>query len=330
MDNYLKEAKFYERRNDGSIKCLLCPHYCEIYDSKLGRCNVRKNIKGRLMTVNYGKIAAYKLDPIEKKPLYHFYPGRKVLSIGSFGCNLKCSFCQNYSIAHEIPQIIEVTPEKIGEIVNSEVENIGVAYTYNEPSIWYEFMSDIAKQIKEKDKQNVVVTNGYINKDPLLQLLPYIDAMNIDLKAFSNKFYKDICKGKKSPVLDTIITAKKFCHIEITTLLVEELNTKKEEIVKLSKWIASIDKNIPLHLSRYYPQYKMNIPATSVETIIDLYDTARKYLNYVYIGNISGVDNNTYCPECKNLIVSRDSRCRLGNLVNKICNCCGKKIEIVY
>lgn len=329
MDDYIKEAQYYEGCSDGSVKCFLCPHYCEIHNNKLGICNVRKNINGKLMTLNYGKITGYNLDPIEKKPLYHFYPGKKIFSIGSFGCNLKCSFCQNYSIAHEEPQTVDVVPARLGEVLDRE-ESIGVAYTYNEPSIWYEFMSDIARIVKDREKKNVVITNGYINKDPLLQLLPYIDAMNIDLKSFTNNFYRDICKGKKKAVLETIITAKEYCHVEITTLLIEGLNTKQEEIIELSKWIASIDKNIPLHLSRYYPQYKMKIPPTSVQTIIDIYEKARKYLNYVYIGNIAGLDNNTYCPGCKKLIVERGYRCNIENLNNKICNNCGTKIAIIY
>ncbi|WP_432404412.1 AmmeMemoRadiSam system radical SAM enzyme [Wukongibacter sp. M2B1] len=329
MDRFIKEAQFYESYRDGRVKCFLCPHSCEIDDSRVGKCRARKNLNGKLMTLNYGKVTASGLDPIEKKPFYHFHPGKKILSIGSFGCNLECSFCQNYSIAHEMPKYIQTTPERIAEISNEKEENIGVAYTYNEPSIWYEFLLDTSKLVKEKGKKNVIVTNGYIEREPLLKLIPFIDAMNIDLKAFSNGFYNDICKGNQSPVLETIIAAKKYCHIEITTLLIEGLNTKRDEIVKLCKWIASIDKDIPLHLSRYYPRYKMKIAPTKVETIIKLNDIARKYLNYVYIGNLNGVDNNTYCPACGSLIVSRELQIDIKNLKNKVCSNCGKVIKII-
>lgn len=330
MDKSIKEAQFYEGYNDGRVKCLLCPHNCEIYDNELGKCRVRKNLNGRLVTLNYGSITASCLDPIEKKPLYHFQPGKKILSIGSFGCNLNCSFCQNHSIAHSVPEYIQTTPERILEISMEQEENIGVAYTYNEPSIWYEFMLDTSKLVKEKGQKNVIVSNGYINREPLMKLIPFIDAMNIDLKAFSNGFYNDICRGMKSPVLETIITAKEHCHIEITTLLIEGLNTKREEIVKLCMWIASIDKDIPLHLSRYYPRYRMKIAPTEIETIIDLYDIAKKYLNYVYIGNVNGVDNNTHCPNCNKLIVSRGFQTNIENLKNRTCIDCGKVIEIIF
>lgn len=330
MNDFIKEAEFYERLGEYRVKCFLCPHNCRLSDNNVGICGVRKNLKGKLITLNYGKITAHNLDPIEKKPLYHFYPGKSIFSIGSFGCNLKCSFCQNYSIAHGVPESIQTTPENIAEIANNQEENIGVAYTYNEPSIWYEFVLETARLVKEKDKMNVVVSNGYINREPLLKLIPYIDAMNIDLKAFSNKFYRDICKGKKNPVLETIMTVEKYCHVEITTLLIEGLNTKEEEIMELSKWIASINEDIPLHLSRYYPMYKMSLPPTSIEKIIRLSNIARKYLNYVYVGNIYGKDNNTYCPNCKALIVSRGFNTKTVNLNNKTCNNCGKEIKIIY
>ncbi len=329
MDKFIKEAHFYEQYSDGRVKCFLCPHGCEIYESSVGKCRVRKNLNGKLGTLNYGKVTASSLDPIEKKPLYHFHPGDKIFSIGSFGCNLKCSFCQNHSIAHGMPEYIQTTPQRIATVPKEQEENIGVAYTYNEPSIWYEFILDTSKLVKEQGKKNVIVSNGYINREPLLKLIPFIDAMNIDLKAFSNGFYNDICEGVQSPVLETILTAKKYCHIEITTLLIEGLNTKRDEIVKLCKWIASIDKDIPLHLSRYYPRYKMKIAPTPVETIINLHDIAEKYLNYVYIGNVNGIDNNTYCPNCKKLIVSRDLEVNIENLKNNTCNNCGKVIGII-
>lgn len=330
MNDFVKEAQFYEEYRDGRVKCFLCPHCCEIHDNRVGKCRVRKNLNGKLVTLNYGRVAASALDPIEKKPLYHFHPGEKILSLGSFGCNLKCSFCQNHSIAHDMPEYIQTTPERISEVSMERKENIGIAYTYNEPSIWYEFILDTSKLVKENGQKNVIVSNGYINREPLMKLMPFIDAMNIDLKAFSNGFYNDICSGMKEPVLETIITAKKYCHIEITTLLIEGLNTKREEIIELCMWIASIDKDIPLHLSRYYPRYKMKTAPTSVETIIEIYDIVKKYLNYVYIGNVNGMDNNTYCPNCNELIVSRDFQANVEKLKDRNCINCGKSIEIIF
>ncbi len=330
MSDIIKEAQFYEQFKDGRIKCFLCPHGCEISHNMVGKCRVRKNSSKGLITLNYGKITAHNMDPIEKKPLYHFYPGKNIFSIGSFGCNLKCSFCQNYNIAHGNPECIEAMPEKVAEISSRQIDNIGVAYTYNEPSVWYEFVLDTAKLVREKGKKNVMVSNGYIRREPLLRLIPHIDAMNIDLKSFSKKFYNDICKGEQSPVMETILTARKDCHIEITTLLIEGLNTEMEEIRGLAKWISSIDRDIPLHLSRYYPAYEMDLPATSVKTIIELYNEAKQYLNYVYIGNIYGFDNNTYCPNCKTLIVSRDFKVEIQNLVSGLCNNCGEEIRIVF
>ncbi|MDK2918822.1 MAG: pyruvate formate lyase activating enzyme [Candidatus Petromonas sp.] len=324
----LKEVYFYQKLKDNKVKCEVCPHYCIISPNQTGICRVRKNIDGSLFALNYGKVAAFNIDPIEKKPLYHFYPGQDILSIGSYGCNLKCDFCQNYTIAHGEPNGTYTESEKIADIACREENNIGIAYTYNEPFMWYEFVKDSAQMVKKKGKKNVMVTNGYINEESLKELLPFIDAMNIDLKAFSDEFYKDICKGAVRPVLKTIKRAVKYCHVEVTTLLIDNLNTSEKEIDALSRWIASIDRDIPLHLTRYYPAYKMNIPPTSIEKIKKLKDIAQNYLNYVYIGNVVGIDRNTYCPQCSALLINRETKVVAQNIKSSKCTNCGRKVSI--
>ncbi|MCB2296458.1 AmmeMemoRadiSam system radical SAM enzyme [Clostridium tagluense] len=325
-----KEALFYEKQGE-IVNCKLCPHNCHIPSGAHGICNVRVNSKGKLYTMNYGEITSMAQDPIEKKPLYHFKPGSNILSVGSFGCNFSCGFCQNYSISQGRAKSEYVAPEKLVEICKSLEGNIGIAFTYNEPSIWYEYLYNSSKLLKEriKDINIVVVTNGYIKQEPLKILLPYVDAMNIDLKALNNKYYKDICGGSVTPVMDTIKIASKQCHVEVTTLLVNGENDSAKEIEEVAGFIASLNKDIPLHLSRYFPNYKMNNPATKVEVMFKDRDIAKKYLNYVYLGNIADSDNSTYCPKCDYKIIERDGKHINVNISDSVCPKCGYKINIV-
>ncbi|HOJ11185.1 MAG TPA: radical SAM protein, partial [Clostridiales bacterium] len=208
----------------------------------------------------------------------------------TFGCNLKCSFCQNWTIAHDIPESFEITPSRLVQETEKNVSegNIGIAYTYNEPSIWYEFVYETSKLIKGKGLLNVLVTNGFINSEPLENLMPYIDAMNIDVKAFNSSFYKDVCKGDGALeyIKSTIEQASQKCHLEVTTLVIPELNDSMDEIGELAKWLASISKDIVLHLSRYFPNYRMNKPATPLKTLNAAAEKASHYLRYVYLGNV--------------------------------------------
>ena len=325
-----KEALFYEKQGD-RINCKLCPHNCLIEVGEFGKCNVRVNKEGLLYTVNYGEITSMAQDPIEKKPLYHFKPGSNILSVGSFGCNFTCGFCQNHSISQERAKSEYIYPEKLVEICKSLEDNIGVAFTYNEPSIWYEYVYKSSRLLKEsiKDIKIVIVTNGYIKEEPLKMLLPYVDAMNIDLKAFNNDYYKDICGGNITPVLDTIKMASKECHVEVTTLLVNGENDSSAEVNKIAEFIASVDENIPLHLSRYFPSYKMDNPATKVEVMIEARDIAKKYLNYVYIGNVQGLDNSTYCPKCGYKLIEREQYHINVNTSFGTCIKCGYKTNII-
>lgn len=287
----IKQAMYYNQLKDSKVHCVLCPHYCLINEGDAGKCNVRKNMDGQLFTMNYGEITSISLDPIEKKPLHFYKPGTSILSVGSFGCNLKCSFCQNYSIA----QIEEfrgrsnsVSPEELVDIIIKRKDSIGIAFTYNEPSIWYEYIYEVSKLLKESDpsKDVVLITNGFINEDPLRKLLPYIDAMNIDLKGFNNRFYHEICGGSLEPVLKTIEIAGKSTYVEVTTLLVTGENDNLGEVEDIARFIASIDKNIPLHLSRYFPTYKMDNPPTDLKFMYKAKAVAEKYLKKIILGNV--------------------------------------------
>lgn len=283
----MKEAMYYEKIDNERVHCYLCPHHCRISPGKVGICRVRENREGKLYSLNYGKISSAAMDPIEKKPLYHFYPGTSILSVGSFGCNLTCSFCQNWTIAHQVPHTDEVKPEQLIRVAQEEENCIGIAYTYNEPSIWYEYVFETAQKAKKVDLKNVLVTNGYISQQPLKDILPYIDAMNIDVKGFTKEYYSTICSGTLEDVKKTVEIAAPHCHIEVTTLVVPDLNDSLEEIGELSRWLSGIDKKIPLHLSRYFPNYKMqDKEPTPVETLTKAREEAEKHLRYVHLGNV--------------------------------------------
>jgi pyruvate formate lyase activating enzyme len=311
------QAMFYEKIKD-KVHCFLCPHNCVIENEHFGKCNVRKHQDGELFTINYGEITSVSLDPIEKKPLSYFKPSSHILSVGSFGCNFKCGFCQNYNTSQfsdESESVDKsnlsakssndqnsnhitgrnfsiksdfVPKEELVDTVLSARNNIGIAFTYNEPSIWYEYVYDCAKLLKERDPNAavVLVTNGYISVEPLKLLLPYIDAMNIDLKSFNNEYYKKLCSGSLRPVLNTIETAVKSCHVEITTLLVTGENDNLNEVEEIAEYLSMININIPLHLSRYFPRYQHNNSPTDINFMKKAEVAARKHLNRVVLGNI--------------------------------------------
>ena len=277
-----KEALYYESIND-NVKCLLCPNYCIIKNNSSGICRKRVNRDGKLYAENYAETISLCLDPMRKKPLYHFYPEDEILSLGANSCNLSCSFCQNYKSSQLDCSTEKIMPEDLIEIIKKHNRNSleekpikHVAFTYTEPFTWYEYILDCAKLLKENDISVVLVTNGYVNPDPLSVIVPYIDAMNIDLKAFSDKFYVDICGGKLQPVLNTIEYTNSRTHIEITLLLIEGLNDNENELQQMFSFIAGINKNIPLHITRYYPRYKINIDATNDFAISRAKDLAKK------------------------------------------------------
>ena len=304
----MHEARFYKKEPVNKTRCLLCPHRCLLANNKTGICLTRQNIDGVLYAKNYGQVASYTMDPVEKKPLYHFMPGRELFSIGTWGCNFKCKFCQNWNISQQ-----EVPSEKFepADIVEIALHNkaAGIAYTYNEPFIWYEFVSDTAKIAKEKGIANVLVTNGYVSEEPLKEMLPLIDAMNIDIKASKESFYREISNGQLAPVQRTAVLAYQAgCHVELTTLVIPTLNDKPEEIEEIASWAASsMGQEVPLHLSRYFPQYKMDIDPTPLDTLKAAREAAKKHLKHVYLGNVPAEEGvqDTLCAQCGNLLIRR-------------------------
>lgn len=276
--------------------CPVCMHHCAIEEGKTGLCRARGNSNGKIVCSSYGKITSYALDPIEKKPLRHFYPGSSVLSVGSYGCNLSCDFCQNHRISmvsEKDAQYDMIMPEKLVEeavkcrkrSAYTSHKMIGIAYTYNEPLIGYEYVRDCAKLAGSRALKNVVVTNGCAELEILEEILPFIDAFNIDLKGFTEEFYNRV-GGDLSLVKKFIERAAKNSHIEITTLVIPEENDSKEEIIEIAKWLSSIDREIPLHISRFFPQWKMrDINPTQVEAVYRLAGEAEHFLTNVYTGN---------------------------------------------
>jgi len=308
----MKEALYYRSIGNKKVRCELCPHNCTILPGNSGICLVRKNVDGKLISEVYGRPVSIHSDPVEKKPLYHFYPGYQVVSIGTFGCNLKCEFCQNSEISqkHITDNLLsdERSLEEIIELAMLKQRNIGLAYTYNEPIVFYEYMMDLAVIIKSRGMKNIMVSNGYINPEPLGELLKVIDAFNIDLKSINNDFYRKYTKSSLNPVLETISTiAQSGKHLELTFLAIPGLNDDFEELIRIIDWIVNhCGNSVVLHISRYFPAYKMNIAPTPLKTLESLYSIAKRKLNYVYLGNVQDSDEqNTLCPSCKKLMISR-------------------------
>ena len=324
----MHEALYYEPHQHGVV-CRLCPKECIVAEGLTGFCRARRNTGGRLYSENYGACTAKALDPIEKKPLYHFYPGSYILSLGTWGCNFSCRFCQNWHIAQSQPEATTLPPENAVETAASlGPRNIGLAYTYSEPSVWFEYVLDTAKLARSRGLKNVVVTNGFINPGPLAELLPHVDALNIDVKAFNDHFYQEVCAGRLADVQRTVEMAAAAAHVEVTCLVVPGLNDSVAELTVLAEWLASISKDIPLHFSRYFPNYKMTLPPTPVATLEMAQDIAFKHLSYVYLGNAGAEGVNTHCPACGRLVIDRLRRC--SHLAeNKKCPQCGSKITII-
>ncbi|MCX5781186.1 MAG: AmmeMemoRadiSam system radical SAM enzyme [Elusimicrobia bacterium] len=316
------------------VKCFLCPHTCNIMPGKTGICRARKNIDGILYSLTYNKFTSINMDPIEKKPLYHFYPGKGILSVGTIGCNFRCSFCQNWEISQadfDDSSLTELSPDA-AVVLAQKYKSIGIAYTYNEPLINFEWILDTSKLARKKSLKNVLVTNGYINQEPLEELLPYIDAANIDVKFFNDESYEKMCGGHLEPVLKTVETClKKNVHIELTNLIIPGENDSKEEIENLVKWIASLNNKIPLHFSRYFPQYKLDTPPTEKKTLVEAYEIAKKHLKYVYIGNVNDFNySNTLCDKCGGVLIERQGYAtHFKNFDKGKCNKCGQEAKII-
>lgn len=326
----MKEADYFERLGENKVHCHLCPQECIINEGKKGFCRARSNYDGALYSDIYEHILAANLDPIEKKPLFHFHPGKLIFSIGTKGCNQRCDFCQNWEMIETESPGTYMTSDEVAAMADRG-GSIGVAYTYNEPMIWFEFVLECARKVRERGLKNVLVTNGSVNAEPLAELLPYVDAMNIDLKSMDPEFYSKVCRSKLEPVLETIRRAKDYCHIEITNLVIPTLNDSDELINQLVDFIVGFGKDIPLHFSAYFPCYRMTIEATPVSTLRRAYDIARERLDYVYIGNVRTEDAGaSCCPSCGHTVVERDGYItRARGLDGAKCSNCGDDLPFV-
>ncbi|HAK46345.1 MAG TPA: AmmeMemoRadiSam system radical SAM enzyme [Spirochaeta sp.] len=308
-----------------AVTCKVCPNQCHISDNHFGICGVRGALDNKLHLPYHGILSATSVDPIEKKPLYHFHPGAGIYSVGFFGCSLSCPFCQNYRISKEFPRKPEgrkTRPESVAEAALKS-GSFGIAYTYSEPIVHYEWVLECAKEAHARGLKNVLVTNGYINDEPAKELLAWMDAVNIDLKSFNESFYHDELGGSLRPVLDFIRLAADSVHTELTTLIIPGKNDSTAEINKAADFIAGIDKNIPWHLSAYYPAYKYSIRPTGHEEILKLVDTAGEKLNFVFAGNIGG-RSDTYCPSCGSLLIKRSGYSTIvSGIAGGRCTGCG-------
>jgi pyruvate formate lyase activating enzyme len=330
----LHEAGFWNEEGD-KARCGLCPHLCLIAKGKSGICGVRTNIAGKLMAMTYGKVSSLNIDPIEKKPLYHFKPGESVLSLGSVGCNLGCLHCQNFSISQAGPGssfLRDVPPEGVPELVRSSRCN-GVSWTYNEPTMWTEFVIDSGKACKERGIFTTFVTNGYINEEPLRRMKGIVDAMNIDVKGFTEEFYKNVCKARLAPVLEAVAVAKEMgVHVELTYLIIPGKNDSVGELERFCEWSAGIDRDMPVHFSRFHPDYKMrDVPPTPASTMEGACKIAKeKGVRFAYVGNMTSDQENTYCPECGSLAIKRSGfSMRMVNVKDGRCGKCGGSLALV-
>ncbi|MFH1093867.1 MAG: AmmeMemoRadiSam system radical SAM enzyme [Candidatus Omnitrophota bacterium] len=334
-----KEAIYYKKLKDNSIQCLHCPHNCTVKEGKRGFCRIKENRKGKFFNIVYAKPCAVHLDPIEKKPFFHFLPGSKSLSIATAGCNLRCQFCQNWQISQADPEqvnSIDLPPEDI-VLKGVQLKSLSIAYTYTEPMIFYEFALDTAVIAKSYGIKNVMHTNGYINPAPLRMICPHIDAINVDLKAFSEEYYQKVCAASLNQVLENLIIIKREMGVwlELTNLIVPSLNDNPNQIRKMCEWIyKNLGPDVPIHFSRFFPTYKLTtLPPTPVSTLESAHRIAiDSGLKFAYIGNIPGNPAEcTYCPKCNKELIKRAGYTVLKNvLTENKCTYCQAPIAGVF
>lgn len=355
----MKTAKFWHKTDKNLVHCDLCPHGCTIAEGKTGLCRVRSVRDGELKAIGYGLLSSVAMDPIEKKPLYHFHPGSGILSVGGWGCNFACVFCQNWTISQQIAERSQAySPEDIvaqasayaGDTSTDSARHggsspvarlprgsvgasIGIAYTYNEPLINLEFVQECAIQARASGLVNVLVTNGYIQPEPAAELLNVIDGLNIDIKSMDDAFYRKQCHGNLGPVLAFARQARDSgCHVEVTNLLIPTLNDSRELLEKLAGWVReNLGETTPLHLSAYRPQYKLNIPSTSSAVLERAYEICKQELLYVYLGNVlTETGQDTLCPQCGSVIISRRGyMTKVQGLAGGTCRKCGRQTDII-
>ena len=319
----------YQHKEGSRIRCDTCPKRCKLKEGDIGECGGRQVIDGRFIAVNYAQVSSLHLDPVEKKPLYHFYPGSDILSVGPNGCNLNCPWCQNWQISQETIPTRTILPGELADMVDA-LDSVGVAYTYAEPLIWFEYIRDAGRILHERELMNIFVTNGYINPDPLKEILTFADAFNIDLKASDNQCYRNLCGGDINDVHRTIrMVYDSGRHLELTHLIVTGIGDDLHKVESVVNWIADLDSDIPLHLSRYYPSNKYNEPPTDVGFMSDAYQLAKSRLNWVYLGNVrSDLGQNSYCPDCGATLVRRSGyHVEIVDLDGNKCGKCGKSLN---
>jgi pyruvate formate lyase activating enzyme len=332
----MKEAMLYEKLSDGKVKCNLCNHRCTIKEGNYGICGVRQNTDGSLCTLVYDKIIASHIDPIEKKPLFQFYPGSTAYSIATVGCNFKCKHCQNADIS-QLPMERKgyVVGEKMGPEEMAEAARRSgcqsIAYTYTEPTVFFELAYETAQKAHDKGIKNIFVSNGYMSPEALQEITPYLDGINIDLKAFTDKFYKEICGARLAPVLDTIRLAKNLgIWVEVTTLVIPTLNDSADELRQIAEFLTDVDVSIPWHISQFYPTYQLtDLPRTPVETLHRAREIGLESgLRYVYEGNVPGRGNeNTYCHGCRELLIERwGYSIQKNTIIEGQCPSCGSPV----
>lgn len=311
-------------------KCLLCPRECVIKEGKLGFCRTRMNLNGEIYTLTFGNSDSsyhFQVDPIEKKPLYHFYPCSYAFSFGTPGCNLACRFCQNWSLSQATPENVErdyLRPEKIVETAKDE-RCLSIAYTYSEPTIFYEYALETSKIARKKDIKNVLITNGYISEEPLRLILNYVDALNIDVKSLNKDFYKKVCLGKVEHVMRAVEIATKNAHVELTYLVVTNHTDSDEDLQEFINWASQF--KVPVHFSRYFPRYKFSEEPTPIQRLSRALELAKKKIDYVYLGNVGGYED-TFCANCGELVIKRFGYSVQNNLSGENCKKCGEKVVV--
>jgi len=327
--------QYYKKVDDESIRCILCKHYCRLKRDKNGICGINYNIEGELVNKTYGHPSAINIDPIEKKPLYHFLPASTSLSIGTVGCNFRCPFCQNYSISQtsQVNEGVTIMPQRMVEIAQENFTQ-SISYTYNEPTIWYPYAKDIGVLAKEAGLKNVFVSSGYESHEVLADMVSWVDAANIDLKSFSHEYYKKVLKTELDGVLESLKEfAKSPIWLEITTLIIPGVNDSKEELTKMAEFISGeLGCDIPWHLSAFHPDYKMqDTPATPLSTLVMAKEIAKSFgMEYLYIGNVLN-DNSTYCPKCQAKLVDRSGfSAQIVGLDSGACKMCGYRVAGVW
>ncbi len=332
----MQEARLYERKDDNAVRCSLCAHRCTIQDGKHGICGVRINRGGTLYAGTYGLVSAEAVDPIEKKPLYHYMPGTLSYSLGSIGCNFRCEHCQNWHISQaalESAYLKEIPPDEAVKRAR-KTGSASISFTYNEPTIWHEYARETSLLAQQEGLGTVYVTNGYMTEDALRELAPVLEAFRVDLKSFSEEFYRKICKARLQPVLDSTIAAKELgMHIETVTLIIPGLNDSREEMEELIRWVLDhLGSSTPMHFTRFHPDYRMlDGRPTPVQTLEKIQQQAREMgIRFAYLGNVPGHPlENTWCPSCGALLIERMGyRAVERNLKGDRCASCGERIEI--